>query len=91
MGELLVIPCYEEEARLDLGSLDTLLARPSLSLVLVDDGSRDGTRRLLEGYRDRHPGRRRRTRRKACTQPCWRSALWHRMPSCSSRPIRASK
>lgn len=57
MGELLVIPCYEEEARLDLGSLDTLLARPSLSLVLVDDGSRDGTRRLLEGYRDRHPGR----------------------------------
>lgn len=57
MSELLVVPCFEEELRLDVRSLDELLMRPSLSLVLVDDGSRDGTLRVLEAYRERHPDR----------------------------------
>jgi len=57
MKELLVVPCFDEETRLPLGALDALLARETLSLVLVDDGSRDGTLRVLEAYRARHPER----------------------------------
>jgi glycosyltransferase involved in cell wall biosynthesis len=57
MKEYLVVPCYEEEHRLELASLDALLTRETLTLVLVDDGSKDGTRRLLESYRDAHHGR----------------------------------
>ena len=57
MRELLVVPCFEEEDRLDLSSLDELLRRPTLSIVLVDDGSRDGTRRMLEAYRADNPAR----------------------------------
>jgi glycosyltransferase involved in cell wall biosynthesis len=45
----LVVPCYDEAARLDRGALRAFaLHRPWLRCVLVDDGSRDGTRALLE-------------------------------------------
>jgi glycosyltransferase involved in cell wall biosynthesis len=45
----LVIPCYNEEKRLDVAALRTArLPGHVLELVLVDDGSRDGTRALLE-------------------------------------------
>jgi dolichyl-phosphate beta-glucosyltransferase len=57
MKEYLVVPCYEEEHRLELASLDALLTRETLTLVLVDDGSKDGTRRVLESYRDARPDR----------------------------------
>jgi dolichyl-phosphate beta-glucosyltransferase len=57
MKEVLVVPCFEEELRLDIRSLDELLERSTLSLVLVDDGSRDGTLRVLDTYRERHPDR----------------------------------
>jgi glycosyltransferase involved in cell wall biosynthesis len=45
----LVVPCYNEEQRLDGAALVGLVdARPRLNLLLVDDGSTDGTRRVLD-------------------------------------------
>lgn len=52
----LVVPCYDEERRLDGDALVGLVdARPGLSLLLVDDGSRDGTRGVLEAVAARRP------------------------------------
>ena len=45
----IVVPCHNEEKRLDGERLLGLLARPGISLLFVDDGSTDRTReRLLE-------------------------------------------
>lgn len=44
---IVVIPCYNEEKRLDPRSVATLIADPRIDLVLVDDGSTDGTGALL--------------------------------------------
>jgi len=53
----LVIPCYNEEARLDVRALrEARLQGRSLELVLVDDGSRDGTRAVLESIARDRPG-----------------------------------
>lgn len=43
----LVVPCFNEAARLDRGQVRALLDDADVSLVLVDDGSRDGTLQLL--------------------------------------------
>ena len=43
----IVIPCFNEERRLDTQAVAALVARRDLCLVLVDDGSKDGTRALL--------------------------------------------
>ncbi len=46
----LVVPCYNEEKRLDVDALRAAsVPGHELELVLVDDGSRDGTRAVLEG------------------------------------------
>ena len=45
---LVVIPCYNEAHRLDLERLGTLVGSDRLRLLFVDDGSTDGTGRLLE-------------------------------------------
>ncbi len=46
---LLVVPCYNEERRLDRERFASALEQdPGLELCLVDDGSRDGTRKLLQ-------------------------------------------
>ena len=43
-GATLVVPCYNEEMRLDGGAIVALCEqRPDLRLVLVNDGSTDGT------------------------------------------------
>jgi len=48
-GATLVVPCYNEERRLDGGALVALCdQRPDLNLVLVNDGSTDGTLQRLE-------------------------------------------
>lgn len=43
-----VIPCFNELTRLPARALDELLAPGDVRLVLVDDGSTDGTAALLE-------------------------------------------
>jgi dolichyl-phosphate beta-glucosyltransferase len=53
----LVVPCYNEEKRLDAGVLrGATLPGHDLELVLVDDGSRDGTRAVLESIARDRPG-----------------------------------
>ena len=52
----LVVPCYNEAARLDPEAfLAFAAARPGLQLVMVDDGSRDGTWEVLERMRAAAP------------------------------------
>jgi glycosyltransferase involved in cell wall biosynthesis len=54
----IVVPCYNEEARLDHAELLRLAqARQELSLLLVDDGSSDGTAGALERLRAVAPER----------------------------------
>lgn len=46
---VVVVPCYNEASRLEPGAfLRALAEQPTLRFVLVDDGSRDGTRQMLE-------------------------------------------
>jgi dolichyl-phosphate beta-glucosyltransferase len=45
----IVVPCYDEQGRIDPGELARLARAPGVRLVLVDDGSRDDTRGILEG------------------------------------------
>ncbi len=52
-----VIPCYNEEKRLDPSQIAALVADPRISVVLVDDGSKDGTRALLHDIASRAPQR----------------------------------
>jgi dolichyl-phosphate beta-glucosyltransferase len=53
----LVIPCYDEEKRLDAAALLAMVdGRPGLQLLLVDDGSKDGTRRVLDELAAARPG-----------------------------------
>jgi len=50
----IVIPCYNEEKRLDRTAFEQFAAEaPEVSFVFVDDGSVDGTRRILEELADR--------------------------------------
>jgi glycosyltransferase involved in cell wall biosynthesis len=49
----LVIPCFNEAARLPIPEV-TRLVEAGLSLVLVDDGSTDGTGALLESFACAH-------------------------------------
>ncbi|MDQ3168760.1 MAG: glycosyltransferase [Acidobacteriota bacterium] len=44
-----VVPCYNEEARLPVAAIDAFLrSHADIHICLVDDGSRDGTRRVLD-------------------------------------------
>lgn len=53
----LVVPCYNEAARLDADALQYFLStHQDVSLVLVDDGSVDGTWDVLDRIRARAPG-----------------------------------
>lgn len=45
---IVVLPCYNEEKRLDPASVARLIADERIDVILVDDGSSDGTRALLE-------------------------------------------
>ena len=51
-----MIPCYNEATRLDVGAfLDFTRAYPALRLLLVDDGSTDGTAAVLESLWSHSP------------------------------------
>ena len=53
----LVVPCYNEAARLDPEAfLQFVTTHPGVQLVLVDDGSLDGTWEILERIRAAAPG-----------------------------------
>lgn len=58
-GEIvIVVPCYNEAARFDLGAFASFLERSEgVSLLMVDDGSTDRTPLVLEQLRSRHPRR----------------------------------
>jgi len=51
----LVIPCYNEERRIDLEYWDALANRGDIFLVFVNDGSTDLTNKILEELKLRHP------------------------------------
>jgi dolichyl-phosphate beta-glucosyltransferase len=54
----LVVPCYNEADRLPVSNFHVFYeTNPGVRLVFVDDGSRDGTRDLLEGLARRCPER----------------------------------
>lgn len=54
---VIVVPCHNEEKRLDAERLSSLLSREDLGLLFVDDGSTDGTRKLLTEMAARAPER----------------------------------
>jgi dolichyl-phosphate beta-glucosyltransferase len=54
-SSILVIPCYNEETRLDLKQVDELLGDGSLGIVFVDDGSKDRTLERLNAIAAKHP------------------------------------
>jgi len=52
----LVVPCYNEAARLDPDAfLRFVSSHPQVQLVMVDDGSEDGTKAVLEAMRKAAP------------------------------------
>ena len=52
----LVVPCYNEAARLDADAFVRFAStHPDVQLVMVDDGSTDGTRAALERMREAAP------------------------------------
>jgi glycosyltransferase involved in cell wall biosynthesis len=54
----LVVPCYNEAQRFPLATFETFLTdQPHVSMVLVNDGSRDGTLAVLDKLRGEHPDR----------------------------------
>ena len=53
----LVVPCFNERARLDLASFRELLHDPTVRLLFVDDGSTDDTRALLSSFAAQEPRR----------------------------------
>ncbi len=52
-----VVPCYNEAKRLDPAAIATLVSDGSTQVLLVDDGSKDETLKLLEQIAADHPGR----------------------------------
>jgi glycosyltransferase involved in cell wall biosynthesis len=54
----LVVPCFDEEKRLDVAAFrNVAVDGHDIDFLFVNDGSRDGTLRLLESLRDSDPKR----------------------------------
>ncbi|HKJ35372.1 MAG TPA: glycosyltransferase [Solirubrobacterales bacterium] len=53
-----IVPVYNGE-RFLAETLDSLLLQdyPALEIVVIDDGSEDGSPRIIDSYREEHPGR----------------------------------
>ncbi|MCG6957017.1 MAG: glycosyltransferase, partial [Gemmatimonadetes bacterium] len=53
----IVVPCFNEARRLDLGALATFLKKaPAVAFTLVDDGSTDATWALIQQFAHEGPG-----------------------------------
>lgn len=52
---VLVIPCFNEEQRLDEPGVSVLFEGQDVGLLFVNDGSTDGTAQLLHRYCEKHP------------------------------------
>jgi glycosyltransferase involved in cell wall biosynthesis len=52
-----VIPCFNEESRLDIQQLELLLEEPEMGLLLVDDGSTDKTKDMIMDLTKQFQGR----------------------------------
>jgi dolichyl-phosphate beta-glucosyltransferase len=53
-----VVPCYDEEKRLDTAAFERYLrSHPDFGFIFVNDGSSDGTLRVLSGIGDHFPAR----------------------------------
>ena len=51
---IIVVPCYNEEARLDVATFEAFsVAHPAIDFLLVDDGSTDRTLEVLRGLEAR--------------------------------------
>ena len=54
----LVVPCYNEEKRLDAAAFrNVAVDGHDIDFLFVNDGSRDGTLQVLESLRDENPAR----------------------------------
>jgi dolichyl-phosphate beta-glucosyltransferase len=54
---IVVVPCYNEERRLEVDRFLAFARDADLELLFVDDGSKDGTLRVLQDARARAPDR----------------------------------
>lgn len=55
MSAAVVIPCFNEERRLDVDAIGAGAELHNWHVVLVDDGSTDGTYRLIQRLQQLHP------------------------------------
>jgi glycosyltransferase involved in cell wall biosynthesis len=53
---MIVVPCYNEELRLQVDQFEQFLDKSQISLVFVDDGSRDNTIERIESLRGKNGG-----------------------------------
>ena len=53
---VIVVPCYNEADRLQESNVATLIAAADCDVLLVDDGSRDGTPQMLARIAATQPG-----------------------------------
>lgn len=52
----IIVPCYNEHRRLKVADFnDFLLSHSHVSIIFVNDGSKDETLQLLESIKDKHP------------------------------------
>ncbi|MGH7628752.1 MAG: glycosyltransferase [Gemmatimonadales bacterium] len=54
-GTVIIVPCYNEAARIDTERFAAFAAGEGAALLFVDDGSTDATRRVLEALAARAP------------------------------------
>lgn len=52
MKVVVIVPCYNEEARLDVDRLIWLSREPDVAVLLIDDGSVDATKTMIDSLAD---------------------------------------